>query len=171
MAMCFRSSRAMPGRRSILQPRTDTGELLPFSHHHFLLLGDFRLLHAPRTGGSDLKAPATSSNAIFALNSCSGFVSFLSCPVFVRLGSNCKRSIAGTTALRRSLTTASGDPRVGFQGSPNVVVLDQRGRWSPISSLSAPSSHQPWLAAPQPPTNRMNSRTTMTPIRTLLPSV
>ena len=34
-----------------------------------------------------------------------------------------------------------------------------------------PSSHQPRLAAPQPPTNRMNRRTTMTPIRMLLPSV
>jgi hypothetical protein len=34
-----------------------------------------------------------------------------------------------------------------------------------------PSSHQPRLAAPQPPTNRMNRRTTMKPIRMLLPSV
>ena len=34
-----------------------------------------------------------------------------------------------------------------------------------------PPSHQPRLAAPQPPTNRMNKRTTMTPIRMLLASV
>jgi hypothetical protein len=51
------------------------------------------------------------------------------------------------------------------------VALGQRAPQNAAYRRLCPSSHQPRLAAPQPPTNRMNRRTTMKPIRMLLPSV